>query len=133
MRHDLVTEGAWVELRDVEDLRAKDRKKVNAIVMSAVSVDLDGEVTTGPEMVSLIMEAAPDAVIGLLVAAWEIPYLPDAQLPCLDVDALGELKLDDYDRLKELVAPAQALLMPHSSNNVDDHADPRSPSEPVSA
>lgn len=133
MRHDLVTEGAWVELRDVEDLRAKDRKKVTAIVMSAVSVDLDGEVTTGPEMVSLIMEAAPDAVIGLLVAAWEIPYLPDAQLPCLDVDALGELKLDDYDRLKELVAPAQALLMPHSSNNVDDHADPRSPSEPVSA
>lgn len=133
MRHDLVTDGAWVELRDVEDLRAKDRKKVNAIVMSAVSVDLDGEVTTGPEMVSLIMEAAPDAVIGLLVAAWGIPYLPDAQLPCLDVDALGELKLDDYDRLKELVAPAQALLMPHSSNNVDDHADPRSPSEPASA
>ena len=131
-RHALKSDGAWVELRDVEDLRARDRKKVNAIVMSAVSVDLDGNVSTGPEMVSLIQEAAPDAVIGLLVAGWEIPYLPDAKLPKLDADVLGELKLDDYDRLLELVGPAQALLMPHSSSNVDDFEDPQSPSGPAS-
>lgn len=131
-RHSLKSDGAWVELRDVEDLRQRDRKKVNAIVMSAISVDLDGNVAAGPEMVSLIQEAAPDAVIELLVSGWEIPYLPDAKLPKLDPDVLGELKLDDYDRLLELVTPAQDLLMPHASNNVDDYQDPASPSEPAS-
>jgi hypothetical protein len=132
-RHVLKTDGAWVDLRDVEDLRARDRKKVDAIISAQITVDLDGNVTTGPELVSAIKDAAPDAVAAALISSWEIPYLPDAQLPRLDAEILGELKLDDYDRLMELIEPAMSLLMPHSSSNVDDHQDPTSPSEPASA
>lgn len=131
-RHVLKTDGAWVELRDVEDLRARDRKKVDAIISAQIIVDLDGNVTAGPELVSAIKDATPDAVAAALVSSWEIPYLPDAPLPRLDVDILGELKLPDYDRLLELTQPAMAILMPGDSKNVDDYQDPTSPSGPAS-
>lgn len=130
-RHVLKTDGAWVELRDVEDLRARDRKKVDAIISAQIIVDLDGNVTAGPELVSAIKDATPDAVAAALVSSWEIPYLPDAPLPRLDVDILGELKLPDYDRLLELTQPAMAILMPGDSKSVDDYQDPTSPSEPA--
>lgn len=133
MRHDLVTEGAWVELRDVEDLRARDRKKVDAIISAQILVDLDGNVTAGPELVSAIKDATPDAVAAALVSSWEIPYLPDAPLPRLDADVLGELLLADYDRLLELTQPAMAILMPGDSRDPSEHADPQSPSGPASA
>jgi hypothetical protein len=134
MRHILKSDGAWVELRDVEDLRARDRKAVEAIVMGAIEVDMDtGRIAAGRGAVAQIMNGAPDAVATQLITAWEIPYAPDLQLPRLDAEALGELRLDDYRRLMELVEPAVVLLMPGRSNNPDDHADPSSPSEPASA
>jgi hypothetical protein len=131
-RHPLKSDGAWVELRDVEDLRAKDRRAVDAVISAQISVDLDGNVNAGPELVAAIKDAAPDAVIAAMVSSWEIPYLPEARIPRLDPDNLGELKLDDYDRLKELTEPAMRLLMPRSSENVDDYQDPQSPSGPAS-
>lgn len=135
-RHVLKSDGAWVELRDVHDLRARDRKKVTATMAAVVGFDPE---TGRPTMAdsAAVMEAyqsaVPEAVAALLVAGWEIPYLPDAKLPSLDPDVLGELRLDDYDRLVELVAPARALLMPSSSTDPDDYADPTSPSAPASA
>lgn len=133
-RHPLKSSGAWVELRDVEDLRARDRKAVSKIVMSAITFDLDsGEVTAGPDAATRIVDETPDAVAAQLITSWEIPYLPDARIPRLEPEMLDELLIEDYDRLRELVEPAVALLMPHGSNNVDDHADPQSPSEPASA
>lgn len=132
-RHVLKTDGAWVELRDVEDLRAKDRKAIDAVITAQIHVDLDGNVEAGPELVEAIKNAAPEAVAAQLISSWEIPYLPDLRIPRLDPDALGELKLADYDRLMELIEPALKLLMPNSSRNVDDHGDPASPSEPASA
>src|SRR5690606_30763981 len=132
-RHVLKTDGAWVELRDIEDLRAKDRRAIDAIITAQIHIDLDGNVEAGPELVEAIKNAAPEAVATQLISSWEIPYLPDARIPRLDSDALGELKLADYDRLMELIEPALKLLMPNSSRNVDDHGDPASPSEPASA
>jgi len=133
-RHVLKSDGAWVELRDVEDLRARDRKAVEAIIMGAIDVDMDtGRIAAGRGAIAQIMNGAPDAVASQLIGAWEIPYAPGLQLPRLDPDALGELRLDDYRMLMDLVAPAVALLMPGRSNNPDDHNKPASPSEPASA
>lgn len=132
-RHVLKTDGAWVELRDVEDLRAKDRKAVEKLIMSAVEVDMDtGRIAAAKGAISQIVSGAPDAVAAQLITAWEIPYAPDAQLPRLDPEALDELRLDDHRRLMELIEPAVALLMPGRANNPDDHDDPASPSEPAS-
>jgi hypothetical protein len=131
-RHALKSDGAWVELRDVEDLRARDRKKVDALLMGQVSADLDGNVSVDRGAVRAIISEVPEAVAALLVAAWEIPYLPDAKLPSIDAEALDDLRLDDYNRLLELAEPAIRLFMPSSSRNVDDHADPASPSGPAS-
>lgn len=131
-RHSLKSDGAWVDLRDIEDLRARDKKKVDALLMGQVRTDLDGNVELDRGALQAIMTGIPDAVASLLVCGWEIPYSPDALLPSIDPDSLDDLRLDDYARLLELVEPAVALFMPHRSDNVDDHADPASPSEPAS-
>lgn len=132
-RHVLKTDGAWVELRDVEDLRARDRKAVENAVMSAVEVDMDtGRIAAGKGAIQQIINGAPDAVAERLIVGWEIPYMPDAPLPSMDPEQLGELRLDDHRRLMELIEPAVALLMPGRSNNPDDHDNPASPSEPAS-
>jgi hypothetical protein len=132
-RHALKSDGAWVELRDVEDLRAKDRKKVEAVIMGAVSFDLEtGGISADSSALERVMSGTSEAVAEVLICAWEIPYLPDAKLPRLDPEALGELRLADYDRVLELIQPAVDLLNPRSSRNPDDHADPQSPSEPAS-
>lgn len=132
-RHVLKTDGAWVELRDIEDLRARDRKAVEAIIMENVEVDMEtGRIAAGKGAISQIVNGAPDAVAERLISAWEIPYAPGVQIPSLDREALGELRLDDHRRLMELIEPAVALLMPGRSNNPDDHTDPASPSGPVS-
>lgn len=132
-RHELKTDGAWVELRDVADLRARDRKKVDAVVMSAVTFDMEtGAVEASPDALEKVASGTNDATAAVLISAWEIPYLPDAPLPRLDAEALGELMLADYDRLMELIRPAVDALNPRSSRNPDDHADPQSPSEPAS-
>jgi hypothetical protein len=133
-RHVLKTDGAWVELRDIEDLRARDKKKVNALIAGLVKVDAEtGNVDTGPAVIGRIVQDVPDIVASLLIVAWELPYLPDAKLPSIDPEALDDLKLDDYQRLQELVEPVVALMMPNSSNSVDDYENQASPSEPASA
>ena len=133
-RHVLKSDGAWVELRDVDDLRARDKKRVVAAVTELVKVDVEsGSVGTGPDVIRRIVQDITDVVAGLLVTAWEIPYLPDARLPSIDAESLDDLRLDDYARLQELVEPVVSLLMPGSSNNVDDHEKPESPSGPDSA
>jgi hypothetical protein len=131
-RHVLKTDDAWVELRDIEDLRARDKKRVNAIVADLVTVDMEGNVDTGPHVIRRIMQDVPDVVAGLLITSWSIPYMPDVKIPSIDPEALDELKLDDYSRLLELVEPVVSLMMPNSSKNVDDFERPESPSEPAS-
>ena len=131
-RHSLKSDGAWVELRDIEDLRARDKKKIDALLMGQLSADLDGNVELDRGVVRAILSEVPDAVIAMLVCGWEIPYSPDARLPSIDPESVDDLRLDDYNRLLELIEPALALFMPGRSDNVDDHANPASPSEPVS-
>ena len=134
-RHVLKSDGAWVELRDVHDLRARDRKKVAATMTSAIRITDFSEGTMDADT-SQVMEAyqngVPEAIAAVMISTWDIPYLPDAKIPSIDPEVLGELLLDDYDRLMELIEPARALLLPNSSTDPDDYDDPASPSEPVS-
>jgi hypothetical protein len=133
-RHILKSDGAWVELRDLLDVRARDRKKVMAIMTSAIRITdfTTGEMDADTTQVMQAYESGiPEAVAALLITAWEIPYAPDAKLPSIDVESLGDLRLDDYDRLMEIIQPAMDLLMPKPVSP-DDYADPTSPSEPAS-
>jgi hypothetical protein len=133
-RHVLKSDGAWVELRDLLDVRARDRKKVMAVMTSAIRITdfTTGEMDADTTAVMQAYESGiPEAVAAMLITAWEIPYAPDAKLPHIDVDSLGDLRLDDYDRLMEIIKPAMDLLMPKSVSP-DDYADPTSPSEPAS-
>ena len=135
-RHVLKSDGAWVEFRDLLDLRARDRKKINAVLTSGVGFDMDTERPTISDP-ARVMEAyqsdIPEAIAAVLISTWEIPYLPDARIPSIDRDVLGELRLEDYDRLIELIEPARALLMPSDSTDPSGYDDPQSPSEPASA
>ena len=132
-RHILKSDGAWVELRDLLDVRARDRKKVTGIMTSAVHItDLStGAMDADADVVMKAYESIPEVVAALLITAWEIPYAPDAKLPSIDPDSIGDLRLDDYDRLMEIVKPAVDLLMARPPSP-DDYADPTSPSEPAS-
>ena len=133
-RHVLKSDGAWVELRDLLDVRARDRRKVTAAMTAGVSVDIEtGRIAADSARVMQAFETdAPEAVAALLITAWEIPYMPDAKLPSIDPESVGELRLDDYDRLMEIIKPAVSLLLARRPSP-DDHADPTSPSVPASA
>lgn len=129
--HDLSTEGACVQLRDVSDVRARDRKATLRALSKFVTLDENGDITESSFDPGNLITAASDiaeAVASMLLVGWDIPYLNVAP----SLDAIGDLKTDDYDRLLELVEPAVRLFLPSSSNNVDDHGDEQSPSVPAS-
>jgi len=132
-RHILKSDGAWVELKDLLDVRARDRKKVMSVLTAGVQMDINtGGINADSAKVLQAYESGiPEAVAALLITAWEIPYSPDAKLPSIDVDSIGDLRLDDYDRLMEIIKPAVDLLMARPPSP-DDYADPTSPSEPAS-
>lgn len=135
MRHPLVTSGAWVDLRDVTDLRHRDRRLVRAAIAAHIVIDLDTgrpATPTGAAAVQVgddMLEAAAAAI----VSTWHIPYLPDARLPRIDVDVLGDLRPGDYDALIDFARPALAVLQGDDTPvTPDDHARSDSPSVPAS-
>lgn len=134
-KHTLHTKGAWVKLRAFEDLRAKHRKRALAGRLGAMQFDP----TTGrPQAFSArlavlaTMDGAED-VAAMLVAEWNIPYLPGAQLPDEHPELLGELTIGDNNALLELTEPIRKRLIA-DKQDVDPggYADPDSPSSPES-
>lgn len=121
-RHALASEGAWVELRDPKELKSGDKKKV----LRAVS-DIQKVMSAGLEIT--------DGLTAMLVVNWQLPtQLP---LPSQDITVLDMLEIPDYDRLTELVGPAQKLLFPGSAQpdtpqeQAQAVADPGSPTAPT--
>lgn len=132
MRHDLVTEGAWVDLRDISTVRARDRKAAMQGLLRNIKVDLEGGDVEIPDRLSAVLSASDDlaeAAALTLITEWCVPYL-DGAVPSLD--AIGDLEMEDYDRLLKLAEPAIKKFMPPKVSP-DDHADPKSPSVPASA
>lgn len=136
-RHNLSTDGAWVELRDPSDLRAKDRKKITAAMFGGVHLGETGELDTlnlGAAYGGTL--AASSVAAAALITGWYIPYLPDSAsaLPRDRTDLLDELLVADDDALNVLVAPAVTLMI-GTTRKADpgDFDRPNSPTGPASA
>lgn len=130
-RHALPS-GGWVDLMDIGEIRADHRKQAAAAAAAAMTFDGDGKVGdfNGAAAVTAGFDAG-EAVARAMVVAWELPYLQHAPLPSTQPALLGQLTLDDYDALLELVEPARLRMFPKPVTP-DDHADKSSPSTPVS-
>jgi hypothetical protein len=100
-RHALATEGSWVELRDVNELRAGDQMDINAA--------MDDDATPRMRVVQMY-----NALATVLVQNWSLPLPIPSQAPGTK-DSSGSLRLmeiKDYEALKTLVAPALDVVFP---------------------
>jgi hypothetical protein len=121
-RHPLASPGAWVELRDVGELRAGDQMDV----MGAMD-DLEAAGRMYGQMTN--------ALAAVMVVNWQLPSpLP---LPSQDVKALRLMEIDDYNRLVGLLTPAMTRIFPGETEpaSVQEAAaaqvDPASPTVPT--
>jgi hypothetical protein len=134
-KHNLVTKGAWVKLRAFEDLRAKHRKRALAGRLGAMQLDPNtGKPTSIEARVAILagMNLAED-VAAMLITEWNIPYLPGAQLPNDNPELIGELTIEDNNRLLELTEEIRKkLIADRKTVDPSDYADPDSPSKPGS-
>lgn len=134
-RHDLPS-GGWVELRDPNWLRARDR---NALMRQITPEDGDNTPRIEQGFRAL------NAIHALMITGWSLPYEPEPvvaedgtetprpwTLPKNDPAILDELLAPDAVKLEELLEPARRVLMP-SKPSPDDVDDPASPSGPASA
>lgn len=83
--------GATVTLKDLKELRIKDRKKVMKIADSAEGGDLSRAMALG------------DALIAMMIEDWSF----DLIIPSVKLEALDELDVIDYDFLIEQTKEAQ--------------------------
>lgn len=134
-KHDLPS-GGWVELRNHNYLRGKDRKALMRQLNPVVN-DTRPAIDRGLE--------AQDLLTAMMITAWGLPYEPEPTdngdgtttarpwtLPSNDVTMLDELMAADSAKLEELLAPARKVLMPQAPSP-DQADDPESPSGPGNA
>ncbi|MFE5140306.1 hypothetical protein ACFRDV_21960 [Streptomyces fagopyri] len=110
--------GAWVELRDPNELRRGDKKR--ALKMVPISEDLDLSLGTQADMA--------DGVLAVMIAAWSY----DLPLPVTPA-SLDHLPMEDGNALEELapIKAAHKLLFPDAPAKTPEQvADPMSPTEP---
>ena len=100
--------GATVTLKDPQNLRVKDRKRV-----------LKSAETEGGDLSRAL--ALGDALIAMLVEDWSFDLL----IPSIKIDNLDELEMKDYDALVEETKDAQKYLFPNLAETDDNEADPK--------
>jgi len=110
--------GGWVEFHDPHDLKGRDYKRVMRGIRDA------GPGHAGASMVDML-----DGLIAILVAKWEIPYLPGASLPADNMAITDELRIEDLRALHVAAAPAMKVVFPTESAG----RGPGSPTPPASA
>jgi len=130
--------GGWVEMKDPNFLRGKDRdaliRQLNGGKNGKIDVDdPDATMEAGLRTVKIMA--------GIMITAWHLPYQPDPAddgaardwvLPSVDYTIMGELLAGDVATIEEELKVAQRILMPQKPSP-DQHADPESPSGPESA
>lgn len=134
-KHDLPS-GGWVELRNHNYLRGKDRKALMRQLNPSAD-DLRPAIDRGFEAI--------DILTAMMIVGWSLPYEPEPldngdgtttarawTLPKDDPTLLDELMAPDSAALEKLLAPARAVLMP-SAPSPDQSGDPESPSGPGNA
>lgn len=136
-KHDLPS-GGWVELRNANYLRGKDRKAmIRKLNPTATAEDDRDALTRGFEALNILA--------GEMITAWELPYEPEPidngdgtttavpwKLPKDEPSLVDELMAADSVKLEELLAPARKVLMPQAPSP-DQADDKESPSGPLSA
>ena len=138
-RHSLKSDDAWVILRDVNTVRAGERKQAmnkafEAAALSGGKADDDISIDAMIKMLGATTDFAEFAAAAVIVK-WYVPYLNEAPVEfdrrnlVGTVAQINDLELDDYDRLLELIAPAAEALMPKvaSPDQVDDDTSPSGP------
>lgn len=108
MRVDL-TDGAWADIRDVSELRDKDRKAVNAQVTLAVDPQ-----TQMPVIPGSMDDDMRDALLRRIVTGWSFEYLP---LPADDIESLDKLTIPDARLLHEAIKPHMLLITGQENPN----------------
>ncbi|MFI8459025.1 hypothetical protein [Kitasatospora sp. NPDC085464] len=123
-QHPLASPDSWVVLRDPKELKAGAKKRILRSVQDSAS------------NISMGLDVA-DGLMALLVENWQLPRpLP---LPSVSPDSLDLMEIEDYDKLAELIRPAQQLLFPGNPDPTDakdqaaQEADPASPTAPTVA
>lgn len=109
--------GGYIQLRALEDLRAKHRKAIAATIPDYRMRPLD--ILTMQQKVAEVM-----------ILDWHLPYQPDAPLPSVQPDILDELSMRDENLLNKHLEPVLELVNPATVDPAD-HADPDSPTEPA--
>jgi hypothetical protein len=114
VRHEL-TSGAWVEVRPIQDLKAKDKFAVSAAIKMLIPVTDDGELDTkaGLSLGGAMQTRSIAAVIARCVTAWSFTTEDGAPLPkpvyeyeqITHEDSIDELPLDDFNEIEELLNP----------------------------
>ena len=106
--------GAWVEHRPIQDLKAKDKDAVSAAVKMVIPLTEDGEFDRSQGMVfsGAMQLAARDACIARVVTGWSwelpVPYFEAGEVH--GGESIGELPIDDFNELEDLIAPYLAKL-----------------------
>lgn len=113
--------GGWVELKDVHELKARDRK---TIIRGMPKDDESHPYSLEVDLADLLAQA--------MMVGWGLPYLVDAVLPSVDIEVLGALEIADATALSELLKPLSAALFPVPATP-DDAEVPDSPIVPESA
>ena len=129
MRYNLPS-GGWVELRDPESLKARDRKNV---MRNIGNVDEDHQMAFVVDM--------SDGITAMMITDWKIPYLPEGSpLPSQDLAILDELSIADDAALQGLPEMTQAAKMfkpgkadPSDYTHPDGSPNLESPTGPSSA
>lgn len=130
--------GGWVEMKDPNFLRGKDRdaliRQLNGGKNGKIDVDdPDATMEAGLRTVKIMA--------GIMITSWYLPYQPDQAddgtdrgwvLPSVDYTIMGELLAGDVATIEEELKVAQRVLMPQKPSP-DQHADLESPSGPESA
>jgi hypothetical protein len=122
--------GGWVELRDPNTLKARDRKNV----IRGVQDPEEGHV------MARVVDMS-DGIAAMLITAWSVPYLNggDTPLPSQDLSVLDELSISDDGALQGMPEMLEAANLfkpgtpdpsdytkPDGSPNLDSPTEPSS-------
>jgi hypothetical protein len=113
MRHDLES-GAWIEVRPVQDLKAKDKDAVSAAVKMLVPITAEGEIdrSQGMSFGGAMAARSRNAILARILLNWsyDMPRPVYEFEQVTNEDSIEELPIDDFNEIEELLAPYMAKL-----------------------
>ena len=126
VRHELPS-GGWVEIKEASELRAKDRKAVLRQI---------ADPEEGHRMATVV--SMTDLIAATVIIAWELPYLPGADIPQIQLDNLDELEILDENAVQAAIEPLVKLFSPQApspddTENADGTPNLESPTVPSTA